>query len=581
MKSMFRWTFIAILCTALIGGLGLATPSHGKAYGISWIVSVFNNRDLAGTPVWSGTSPTASYTWGQGAPTINGQVTGAPVDNFSVRFQTSVFFTAGTYRFTVQVDDGARLYIDGFLLINDWQSNALHTIEADFNFAMDGTHTIVVEMFDSVGDATIIVTWALSPGPLPTATTGFVGAPWYAEFFDGLDLAGTPLFTSSYPPSGLNLNWGEGSPGGTVPVDNFSARFTRTLNVPTDLPKGSYTFYARADDSFRFQIDQTVIFDYWDVFAGDQNVTAEVTLLDGPHDLRFEYRERTVNAYLFLTWTPPNAQDPILNPDGGGPPGPGPGPAPGPSPAPAVTATVAVPVLNFRAAPDPGAAVLAQLASGQTYPVTGKSWDSAWLQITVNGQSGWVMAQYVTITGDISTVPVVDGGGGPAPAPQPTGVRGQVLGNLIIRDAPGVRANQIGMMPWGVEVDILGRDSGHTWYQVNYNGVVGWSFAPWIKLTVGTFDSLPYTDGSRPVWATPPTTGVIAQAYGNMRIRSGPGLQYPKISKAQWGTRVEVLALSTDGWWLKVRHGDVIGWTYRTWYEIVQGSLNTVPVSDQ
>jgi len=127
----------------------------------------------------------------------------------------------------------------------------------------------------------------------------------------------------------------------------------------------------------------------------------------------------------------------------------------------------------------------------------------------------------------------------------------------------------------------LGRDAGHAWYQVNFNGLIGWSYAPWIKLITGSFDALPYTDGTQPVFAPQPTRGVIAQAFGNMRIRSGPGLQYPKISKAECGTRVQVLARSTNGLRIKVQHGDVVGWTFLNWYHIVQGDLASVPVTDQ
>jgi len=401
--------------------------------------------------------------------------------------------------------------------------------------------------------------------------------PWYGEFFNGLDLGGGLVFTSSYPPSGLDLNWGQGSPGGAVPADNFSARFTRTLNVPTDLPQGVYTFYARADDNFRFWVDATLIFDYWETFANSQTYTSEVTLLNGPHTLKFEYRERTSDALLFLTWTPPNAQNPILAPDGGG--------TVSPAAPTGVTATVNISVLNFRSAPSLSAEVLSKLNRGETYPVTGRTADNAWAQLNVNNVSGWVSAQYVTFTGDFNSVPVVDAGvpAPAAPAPvQPTGVMGRVMGNLRVRQSPTTRSAKIGLMPWGTEVELLGKNAGHSWYMVSFNGVVGWSYAPWIRIIQGAFDQLPYTDGTQPEYAPPPPTqGVIVQAYGNMRIRSGPGLQYPKIARAVWGTRLQVLGRSTSGLWLKVQYGDVVGWTYAAWYRTVQGDLTTVPVTDQ
>ena len=131
-------------------------------------------------------------------------------------------------------------------------------------------------------------------------------------------------------------------------------------------------------------------------------------------------------------------------------------------------------------------------------------------------------------------------------------------------------------------MDILGRSQNHASYQVaRSNRQTGWACATWIRITEGSVDSRPYTDGSQPVQPTPPTSGLIAQAFGNMRIRSGPGANFPQISLAQWGTRVQVLGISPDGQWLKVQHGDVVGWSSAPWFRFVQGSLAEVPVTSQ
>lgn len=586
MKKSVRGLVVIALAVVVLGSVLIAAPTS-SAQATSWSVVVFGNRDLAGAPVFTGVSPNVSYAWGAGPPVINGMATGAPTDNFSARFTTSAFFTTGNYRFTIQVDDGARLYVDGLLLINAWQAGqGLRTLQADYTFPSDGTHTIMVEMFDAVGDATIVATWALSSGPGQPGTTPIVsGIPWTAQFFSNTDLAGAPVFITNYGPSGLNLNWGTGSPGGSVPVDNFSARFTRTLTVPNDIPQGVYKFYAKADDSFRFYIDQTLVFDQWGGHQ-DQTFTADITLLPGPHDFRFEYREFTVNAYVFLTWTPPHAQNPVVNPDGGvGTPGVPGTPIPGQSPVPTgVTGTVNVGALNVRNAPDTTAPVITQIRRGEIYPVVGRTGDNAWTQITVAGQTGWVSSQFLTLNGDINRVPITGGtppGAQPTNPPPATNVRGQVLGNLRLRSGPTTRSARIGIMPWGTVVPVLGKDRGHSWYKVDYNGLIGWAYAPWIQLVQGTFDELPYLDGTLPVNPTTPTEGVIIQAYGNVRLRSGPGVQFPQISLAPWGTRLQVLGRSPDARWYKVRYGDLEGWTFATWYRPLQGDIGSVPIVTQ
>ena len=140
-------------------------------------------------------------------------------------------------------------------------------------------------------------------------------------------------------------------------------------------------------------------------------------------------------------------------------------------------------------------------------------------------------------------------------------VRGQVLGKSGLRSGPTTRSAQIGIMPWGTVVPVLGKDRGHSWYKVDYNGMIGWDYAPWIQLVQGTFDELPYLDGTLPVNPTTPTEGVIIQAYGNVRLRSGPGVQFPQISLAPWGTRLQVLGRSRDARCTRLRYGDLEGWT--------------------
>ena len=41
-------------------------------------------------------------------------------DHFSARWTRTLYFSSGRYRFNVFHDDGAKLWIDGGLLINEW-----------------------------------------------------------------------------------------------------------------------------------------------------------------------------------------------------------------------------------------------------------------------------------------------------------------------------------------------------------------------------------------------------------------------------------------------------------------------------
>ncbi|MCD4684930.1 MAG: SH3 domain-containing protein, partial [Anaerolineae bacterium] len=280
-----------------------------------------------------------------------------------------------------------------------------------------------------------------------------------------------------------------------------------------------------------------------------------------------------------LTWDPPSAQNPVLSAAEGGGPATGGGGGGVPT---GITATVNISTLNLRSEPSLSAPVLTKLSNGASYPATGRTGDNLWVQLLVDSTTGWVWAQYVNLSGDINALPVVDTGQGQPFSPQPTGVIGMVMGNLRIRAEPTTGSPQIGLMPWGTETDIMGKNGTLDWYIVHYDGVTGWAYAPWIRIITGTLDQVPFADGTEPTYNPPPATqGVIAQAFGNMRIRSGPGFTFPKIGKAIWGSRVEVLGWSTNQLWIKIRHGDVVGWSYLAWYRIVQGDLADVPTTDQ
>ena len=79
-----------------------------------------------------------------------------------------------------------------------------------------------------------------TPAPLPTNTPLPTNAPpptapptpvitdWLGEYFSNIDFQGTPVLVRNDP--AINFNWGSGSPDPLVPADNFSARWTRTLN---------------------------------------------------------------------------------------------------------------------------------------------------------------------------------------------------------------------------------------------------------------------------------------------------------------------------------------------------------------
>src|SRR5690606_29678512 len=114
---------------------------------------------------------------------------------------------------------------------------------------------------------------AISSGPCPEQAL--------AEYFPNRDLSGAPVLTRCESLS-INHNWGSGSPAPSLPVDNFSARWTGNVA----LPAGRYTFYTTADDELRLWLDDRLL-----VESLGLSTESSFDISAGVHRLRIEYVE--------------------------------------------------------------------------------------------------------------------------------------------------------------------------------------------------------------------------------------------------------------------------------------------------
>jgi uncharacterized protein YraI len=67
---------------------------------------------------------------------------------------------------------------------------------------------------------------------------------------------------------------------------------------------------------------------------------------------------------------------------------------------------------NFRTGPGTSNSIITLLSSGTSLVATGRNSTSDWLAVNASGQSGWIYAPLVNLSGDIASLPVADGQGG-------------------------------------------------------------------------------------------------------------------------------------------------------------------------
>jgi beta-glucosidase len=91
-----------------------------------------------------------------------------PNDNFSVRWTGQLIPpVTGRYELTVGANDGFRLFIDGKLLIDDWElAPRLQSKSAFLDLAAGKPHDIKLEYFEDIRDAEVRLAWRL-PGAKP------------------------------------------------------------------------------------------------------------------------------------------------------------------------------------------------------------------------------------------------------------------------------------------------------------------------------------------------------------------------------------------------------------------------------
>ena len=165
---MEKWTgfwLIGVLSVAILAGLLIQpTDSQTNLENTTWQGTYFANANLAGEPVLTRYERHLNYNWSSAAPL------GVPKDNFSARWIGEFEFEAGRWNFIVGADDGVRLWVDGNLLIDQWEAgDEFNTYSTELDMGI-GQHIISVEYYDQEGLAGINVRWELVPPPVVVNT---------------------------------------------------------------------------------------------------------------------------------------------------------------------------------------------------------------------------------------------------------------------------------------------------------------------------------------------------------------------------------------------------------------------------
>ena len=250
-----------------------------------WRGEYYNNRYLSGAPALVRQDNTIDFNWGTGSPSavINS-------DHFSARWTKDVYFAGGVYAFTTITDDGVRLFVGDYLIIDQWHDMPPTTYTASIDLP-EGWYTVRMEYYERGGGAQARLSWQRGEG----GKGGALYPDWHGEYFNNTSLSGYPDLERN--DEDIDFNWGEGSPDREINADRFSVRWTRDVRFAG----GTYEFTTNTDDGVRLYVDDIQIIDQWHDMAPTKH-SATINLIDGWHTIRMEYYEHVGGAQATLSW---------------------------------------------------------------------------------------------------------------------------------------------------------------------------------------------------------------------------------------------------------------------------------------
>lgn len=273
-----------LIAPLLVVMLLIILANSSQAADDLWTAQFWNNKELKGSPAHTRFDKTIDFDWGHGSP-----APGVKDDDFSARWERSVYFNAGTYRFIATMDDAMRVWVDGNLIIDSWTDSQEHSMTRDWNLSQ-GDHQIRVDYYEAGGVAVAKFRWE------QVGSGGSGGGDfypnWKGEYFNNMNLSGAPALVRD--DRYLSFNWGTGSPApGIIGEDHFSVRWTRTINTNP----GRYRVFLTSDDGSRLYINNVLMIDNWAVQAPTTRAV-DYNYPGGPIEIRVEYFENLESATM-------------------------------------------------------------------------------------------------------------------------------------------------------------------------------------------------------------------------------------------------------------------------------------------
>jgi hypothetical protein len=251
------------------------------------------------------TDPQVDFDFGAGAPSPN-----LGPDQFAVRWSGRVRADkTETYTFHTQTDDGARLWIDGVQLVNDWNDHGIVENSGTIDLIAGRKYDLRMEYYDNGGSGLARLLWSSPSTPKAVIPAYHLFQPTNgltAYYFPGITLSGTPRTRND---AYVNFNWGTGFGDPNVGRELFSVRWTGKV---TPQFTETYRFYANSDDGVRLWVNNVQIINAWTDHSPTENSGTIALTAGTSYDIRMEYYEHGGGALAQLSWSSPSVPKQVI-----------------------------------------------------------------------------------------------------------------------------------------------------------------------------------------------------------------------------------------------------------------------------
>jgi len=193
---------------------------------------------------------------------------------------------------------------------------------------------------------------------------------------------------------------------------------------------------------------------------------------------------------------------------------------------------------------------------------------------------------------------------------QPTGIYAEAILEANVRAAIGTDAQVVTKITAGTRYPVVGRSQFYPWLLIGDPSTfqpIGWVYQDLVTV-IGDVNAVPFTEASVDAQPTPiapqptadsssgvsvttaptpspsptPNFTVYGNVSGEINLRYGPGVDYPRVGVAQAGTQLEIVGYSTQFEWVQVTWPEApqgVAWVAINLLEIQGDIYSTTPVS--